>query len=103
MWQHRENEELGNNSVEFLLFLEEEFSPMDALLNFDAKRSNLYQWFAVHHAHVTALSPMALLLSSSTFLTSLKQVFVPYCVLHSSTQSHRLDVAAALGIAAREN
>lgn len=83
--------------------LEEVFSPVDAPPNFGAKTSNLCQRFVVHCAHITAFSPMALLLSSSTSLTSLKQVFAPYCVLRSSTQSHRLDVAATLGIAAREN
>lgn len=65
---------------EYLSSLEEVFSPVDAPPNFGARRSNLCQWFVVHLAHLTALFPMALFLTSSTSLTSMRQVFVPYCV-----------------------
>lgn len=64
---------------EYLSSLEEVFSPADAPSNFGARRSNLCQWFVVHLAHLTAPFPMALFLSSSTSLTSMRQLFVPHC------------------------
>lgn len=65
---------------EYLSSLQEAFSPVDSPPNFGARRSNICQWFIVHLAHLTALFLMTLFLSSSTSLTSMRQVFVPYCV-----------------------
>lgn len=86
---------------EYLSSLEEVFSPVDAALNFGARRIHLCQQFVVSPFPLNCFLSHGTIhgeiLSSSISSASIRQVFVPYYVssLHSSMQScsHKLDTA----------